>query len=52
MLDQVKEESSTELVEQVISDFIAARFFTEQLCEPLKAEDYNLQAIAETSPVK
>ncbi|MHC9510473.1 ergothioneine biosynthesis protein EgtB [Kangiella sp. M94] len=52
MLDQVKEESSTELVEQVLSDFIATRFLTEQLCEPLKAEDYNLQAIAETSPVK
>jgi len=52
MLDQVKEESSTELVEQVLSDFIAARLFTEQLCEPLTAEDYNLQAIAETSPVK
>ncbi|ACV26652.1 ergothioneine biosynthesis protein EgtB [Kangiella koreensis] len=52
MLDQVKEESSTELVEQVLSDFVAIRFFTEQLCELLKPEDYNLQAIAETSPAK
>lgn len=52
MLEQVKEESSTELVEQVLSDFIAIRYFTEKLCESLKAEDYNLQAIAETSPAK
>lgn len=52
MLEQVKEGSSTELVEQVLSDFISTRFFTEKLCEPLTTEDYNLQAIAETSPAK
>ncbi|HEY9030584.1 MAG TPA: ergothioneine biosynthesis protein EgtB [Kangiella sp.] len=52
MLEQVNEESSTEFVEQVLADFISMRFFTEQLCEPLQSEDYNLQAIAETSPAK
>lgn len=52
MLDQVKELLSAGLVEQVLSDFISVRTFTEQLCEPLKFEDYNLQAIAETSPAK
>lgn len=52
MLDQAKEESSTAIVEQVLTDFMSVRAFTEQLCEPLKPEDYNLQAIAETSPAK
>ncbi|WP_417446447.1 ergothioneine biosynthesis protein EgtB [Kangiella sp.] len=52
MLEQVNEESSTEFVEQVLADFTSIRFFTEQLCEPLQSEDYNLQTIAETSPAK
>lgn len=36
----------------IINQFQAVRALTEALCDPLELEDYNLQAIAETSPVK
>lgn len=52
MLDQVKNTPHSQVAEQVLADFVAVRSFSEKLCEPLTAEDYNLQAIAETSPVK
>lgn len=52
MLDQIKNTSHSELAEQVLADFVAVRSFSEKLCQPLSTEDFNLQAIAETSPAK
>ena len=52
MLDQVKNTPHSQVAEQVLADFVAVRSFSEKLCEPLNTEDFNLQAIAETSPVK
>lgn len=52
MLDQTKPVALSDNLEQVLEDFVDVRTFSEKLCEPLKPEDYNLQAIAETSPAK
>lgn len=52
MLDQTKPVGLSDNLEQVFEDFVDVRTFSEKLCEPLKPEDYNLQAIAETSPAK
>lgn len=38
--------------EHLIESFLSSRQVTEALCEPLAIEDYGLQAIPETSPVK
>ncbi|WP_251359695.1 ergothioneine biosynthesis protein EgtB [Kangiella sp. TOML190] len=38
--------------QSLISRFRKCRLQTEQLCQPLEVEDYGLQAVAETSPVK
>ncbi|GAA4348327.1 ergothioneine biosynthesis protein EgtB [Kangiella taiwanensis] len=49
MLDKVKPETS---IEAVVEQFHSVRALTESLCEHLDVEDYNLQAMPETSPVK
>ena len=49
MLDKVKADS---MVSTVTNSFLSVRTLTEKLCQPLEIEDYNLQAMAETSPVK
>ncbi len=49
MLDKVKTESRAE---DIIKHFNSVRELTESLCQGLEIEDYNLQAIAETSPAK
>ncbi|GAA4365277.1 ergothioneine biosynthesis protein EgtB [Kangiella marina] len=49
MLDKVR--PNTQLGE-VVKQFNSTRELTERLCQSLDVEDYNLQAIAETSPVK
>lgn len=40
------------LAQHLIESFLASRQMTDALCEPLAIEDYGLQAIAETSPIK
>lgn len=52
MLEITKPAGQSDHLEQVLIDFASVRAFSEKLCEPLKPEDYNLQAIAETSPAK
>lgn len=49
MLDKVAPSTDSKAV---LAQFKAVRSLTEELCEPLEIEDYNLQAIAETSPAK
>lgn len=49
MLDKVKPEAS---IEEIAQRFVSVRKLTESLCEHLDVEDYNLQAMPETSPVK
>lgn len=52
MLEQTTSVAKSNDIERVLADFVEVRNFSEKLCEPLKPEDYNLQAIAETSPAK
>jgi len=49
MLDKVKSETR---IEEITKQFNSVRKLTERLCQELEIEDYNLQAMAETSPVK
>ncbi|WP_223669153.1 ergothioneine biosynthesis protein EgtB [Kangiella shandongensis] len=49
MLDQTTTASHLESVQ---TQFETVRAFTESLCEPLEVDDFGLQAMAETSPVK
>lgn len=52
MLEQAKSTHAHQTIEQLLLDFTQVRQFSEVLCQPIKPEAYNLQAIAETSPVK
>lgn len=52
MLEQTTSVEKRNDIERVLADFVNVRKFSEKLCKPLKPEDYNLQAIAETSPAK
>ncbi|RDX37493.1 ergothioneine biosynthesis protein EgtB [Kangiella sp. HD9-110m-PIT-SAG07] len=49
MLDKVKPDSGFEVITK---HFESIRKLTEDLCQGLDVEDYNLQAMADTSPVK
>ncbi len=45
-------QKSFSAIQDITPQFLACRQLSEELCQPLEIEDYGLQAVVETSPVK